>query len=56
MKTKTFDCVEMKRKGSAFVYEQLKGMTQDEEIAYWEVKTRELRLELQRLTEARKTS
>ena len=35
MATKTFDCVEMKRKCAQRVYEQIKGMTREEELAYW---------------------
>jgi len=33
---KTFDCVEMKRKGAARIYEAVKGMTPEQEKAYWE--------------------
>lgn len=35
MQTKTFDCVEMKRRGGRRVYEQIKGMTAEEELAFW---------------------
>ena len=35
MKTKTFDCVEMKRKGAARIYEERKDMTMEELIEYW---------------------
>jgi hypothetical protein len=35
MKTKTFDCVEMKRRGAALIYEKIKDMTIDEQVAYW---------------------
>jgi hypothetical protein len=35
MKTKTFDCVEMKRKGALRVHESLKGMTVEQQIEYW---------------------
>lgn len=43
MKTKTFDCIEMKRQGARAVYEAVKGMTIDEELEYWCGKTDELR-------------
>jgi hypothetical protein len=40
---KTFDCVEMKRKGSQAVYEALKGKTRDEQVAYWRERNEETR-------------
>ena len=40
MKTKKFDCVEMKRKGARKVYEATKGMTVEEEVEYWRKRTR----------------
>ena len=46
MKNKTFDCVEMKRRGARAVYEAVKGMTVDEELEYWRGKTDELRKRL----------
>ena len=42
MKTKTFDCVKMKRKGGHRVYEQTRGMTPDEELAFWQKRTTQL--------------
>ena len=35
MKTKTFDCVEMKRQGALRVHEILKDMTVQQQIEYW---------------------
>lgn len=32
---KTFDCVAMKRVGSARIYEQVKNMTPEQELAWW---------------------
>ncbi len=32
---KVFDCVEMKRQGSARIMEELRGMTVEEQLAYW---------------------
>ena len=39
MKAKTFDCVEMKRRGANVVYEEVKGMTPEQEIEYWRAVT-----------------
>jgi len=33
---KTFDCVAMKREGAARIYETVKNMTGEEEMAYWQ--------------------
>ncbi len=43
MKTKEFDCVEMKRRGSLRVYEQLKNMTVEEQIAFWRERNQRFR-------------
>ena len=43
MKTKTFDCVEMKRKGAERIYNELKGKTIEEEVKYWKERTEEMR-------------
>ena len=42
---KKFDCVEMKRRGAALVYERLKGVSPEEEIEYWRQRTEDLRKE-----------
>ena len=42
LKTKQFDCVKMKRKGSRRVYEQTRRMTTDEELAFWKERTNRL--------------
>ena len=39
---KTFDCVEMKRRGAALLREKLKGMTEEEELEFWRRRTEEL--------------
>lgn len=39
---KTFDCVEMKRAGSLRIYEETKYLTLDEEIAYWNKRSKEM--------------
>ena len=43
MKTKTFDCVEMKRRGSEMVRKRLEGKTREEQLQYWRKGTEELR-------------
>ena len=43
MKTKKFDCVEMKHKGARKVYAATRGMTVDEEVMYWRQRTNEAR-------------
>ena len=52
-KKKKFDCVEMKRKGAERVMERTKGMTREEELAYWKKGTEELRKLQQQLVEKR---
>ncbi len=32
---KEFDCVEMQDRAALRIHEKLKGMTRDEELAYW---------------------
>jgi hypothetical protein len=39
MKTKTFDCIEMKRRGSREVYSRIKNMTPKQELEYWRKRT-----------------
>ena len=43
MKTKTFDCVEMKRRGAAQVQQKVAGMTPQQELEYWREQTQQLR-------------
>ena len=33
--TKTLDCVAMKRKGARRIYQQIRGMSLAEELAFW---------------------
>jgi hypothetical protein len=35
MKTKPFDCVEMKRKAAEKIYQTIKTMTFEEELRFW---------------------
>lgn len=48
-RTKTFDCVEMKRRGAQRIYEATKDMTLDQELAYWRERSRQFREEQERL-------
>ena len=44
MKTKkTFDCVEMKRRGAERIYNQVANMTLKEQLAFWLERTELLR-------------
>jgi len=43
MKTKTFDCVEMKRRGARILQEKLAGMTPKQQLAFWQERSKELR-------------
>ena len=42
MKTKTFDCVEMKHQGADQIRAKLQGKTRDEQLEYWRIRTEEL--------------
>ena len=42
-KTKTFDCVEMKRKAARRIYEELKDKSVEEQIEYWRKGTEEMK-------------
>ncbi len=35
MKTKTFDCVKMKRRAALRIHERLKDLTVEQQIEYW---------------------
>ncbi len=48
-KTKTFDCVKMKHKGAEKVQREIRGMTREEELAYWAKGTKRLLEEQARL-------
>ena len=49
MKTKTFDCVEMKRKAAARIHEQIGHLTLAEKIEYWRLRSEEFRAEQEEL-------
>jgi hypothetical protein len=43
MKTKTFDCVKMKRKGAELVRKQLEGKSFKQQLEYWKKGTIQLK-------------
>jgi hypothetical protein len=43
VKTKTFDCVEMKRRGAELVQKQLEGKSLAQQLEYWQKGTEELK-------------
>jgi hypothetical protein len=49
MKTKAFDCVEMKRRGAEAVRQRTAGMTPKQEIEYWRKRGEEFHHEQLRL-------
>lgn len=55
MKTKTFDCVEMKRRGAERIHERLKNMTLEQKIDYWRRRSQAFRAEQEREVSRRKT-
>jgi hypothetical protein len=50
---KDFDCVEMKNKAQAQIYEIIKDMSPAEELAYWRQKEEEFAKEKQLLLQSR---
>ena len=57
MKTKkTFDCVEMKRRGAERVHNQIANMTIEEQLAFWQERTELLRKHQQTIKMRHKTS
>ncbi len=47
---KSFDCVEMKRRGAQRIHEIIKDMTFEEKVAYWRERSRQFREEQERLS------
>lgn len=44
--TKTFDCVEMKRKGAELVQKKIAGMSFDQKVNYWRERSAEFKKEM----------
>ncbi len=53
MKNKTFDCVEMKRRGAEHVYDLTKDMTFEEEVEFWRRRSEEFMRKQERLSARR---
>jgi len=53
MRRKRFDCVELQHRGGERILEATRGMTVEEQAAYWHQRTHEL-LELQRKLRAKR--
>jgi hypothetical protein len=49
MKTKKFDCVEMKRRGAERVHNIIKDMTPQQELEYWRKRSEEFKQEQEHL-------
>ncbi len=45
--TKTFDCVEMKRKAQEEIWEEIKDMTREQQLKYWQEQGELLRQEIE---------
>ena len=54
MKDKEFDCVAFQHRAAEKIYEETKGMTIAEELAYWQRCTEEFRQQQQARWEAQK--
>ena len=50
MKTKTFDCVEMKRRAAARIHEEIGDLTLEQKIEYWRRQSEQFRAEQEELT------
>ena len=53
MRRKSFDCLEMKHRGSLRIYEETRDLSREELLAYWAQRDQEL-VELQRALRARR--
>lgn len=49
MKTKTFDCIELKRRAALRIYERTRDLDIDRKIEYWRARSAEFRDEQERL-------
>ena len=47
MKNRTFDCVRMKHEGARRLQEKLRGMSPDQQTAYWQKRSEEFRRKVQ---------
>ncbi len=47
--SKEFDCVEMKRKGAARLQKKIAGLSLEEELKFWEERTKALKEEQRKM-------
>jgi hypothetical protein len=52
---KTFDCVEMKRKGAEMLRKKLTGLSLEAELKYWQESTQRLKEEQKKLIKKKKS-
>jgi len=55
MKNKEFDCVEMMHRGAQKVQRQIKGMTLEQEMAYWKERSGILRKSMEAVKKRKKS-
>ncbi len=48
MKNKSFDCVEMKRKGAEAIYQKVSSLSMEQQIEYWRKGSASLRQQMKR--------
>lgn len=51
MKMKVFDCVEMQHRGAEKIRAKIRVMTQEEELAFWQERSKALQQRLKRAEE-----
>lgn len=51
---KEFDCIEMKRKGARILQKKLAGLSLEEELKFWQERTKALKEEQKRLRKRKK--
>jgi hypothetical protein len=56
MKPKRLNCVATKRRGAERIYQQIKDMTREEELEFWQQRSSELRREQEELRKKKGTT
>lgn len=51
---KEFDCIEMKRKGARILQKKLAGLSLEDELKFWQERTKALKEEQKRLRKRKK--
>jgi hypothetical protein len=52
MKNKSFDCVEMKRKGAEVIYQKVASLSMEQQLEYWRKGSASLRQQIRQANEA----